>query len=74
MADDIGKLKVGSFCWVLIALDPDTDEAWENQVMPARFAGVDKSTGRPLWNFLNQEGASDWDTRWIGSEIVAPVL
>ncbi len=62
-------LKIGSFYWVQVAFDPDTDLEWENREMPARFAGLSPS-GRLLWNFLNQEGESDWAVRYIGPEIV----
>lgn len=76
MTDEV-DLKVGSFYWVWIALDPDADSAtdhdpgWENSIMPARFAGRG-TEGQALWNYLGQESASDWPVRWIGDEITPP--
>lgn len=61
-------LKIGSFYWVHVAFDPDTNQEWENREMPARFSGY-AADGKLLWNFLNQEGVSDWAVRWIGPEI-----
>ena len=60
---EIDKLTVGSFYWIQIALDPDADNEWENQAMPARYEGSGK------WTYLGQEGVSDWPVRWIGNEI-----
>ena len=45
-----------------ITLDPDA-ENWENEVMPARYAGNNQ------WIYLGVEGVSDWPVRWIGDEI-----
>jgi len=56
-------LIVGAFYWVVIALDADTDLEWENEPMPARYAGNGK------WFYLNQDGASDWPVRWVGDRI-----
>lgn len=67
MTNDSRKPPIpGRFYWVLLVLDPDTDEAWENEPMVARCAGPD------LWNFPGQEGASDWPVRWIGPEVLMP--
>lgn len=60
-------LKIGAFYWVLIVLDPDSDSPWENEPMPARYAG--RGEGCDLWNFIGQEGTSDWPVRWIGEQI-----
>lgn len=65
-------LKIGAFYWVLIVLDVDTDQVWENEPMPARFAGRNEA-GELLWNYLDTEGISDWPVRWIGPEIVPPL-
>jgi len=56
----------GAYYWVLIALDPDAIEPWENEEMPARYAG------NGAWYYINQEGAvseADWAVRWIGPRI-----
>lgn len=62
---DFTNLKIGSFYWVQIAFDPDTNLEWENQEMPARYEG------NGLWIFLNQEGVSNWPVKWVGDEIKA---
>lgn len=59
-------LVIGQFYWVLIVLDPDAKEAWENEPMPARYAGDDK------WNYIGIEGVSDWPVRGIFSRIEKP--
>ncbi len=56
-----GDLIVGAFYWVRITFDPDTDNEWENDDMPARYAGNGK------WNYLDDE--SDWPVRWVGPRI-----
>lgn len=65
------QLIVGRFYWVQPANDPDIapGNGWEWYEQPARFAG-ESATGELLWNYLNQEGPSDWHIRWIGDEIV----
>lgn len=65
---DKKDLEVGAFYWVQITLDPDAEEAWENDVMPARFAGTNE-TGGLMWNFLGQEGTSDWYVKWVGDKL-----
>lgn len=65
---DETNLEVGSFYWVIIALDPDGED-WENQKMPARYAGKN-SEGEDTWNLLGVEGANDWPVIWIGDEIL----
>lgn len=65
---DENNLEVGAFYWVIIALDPDGED-WENQKMPARYAGKN-SEGEDTWNLLGVEGASDWPVIWIGDEIL----
>ncbi|WP_342152294.1 hypothetical protein [Methylorubrum sp. SB2] len=60
------NLKVGAFYWVLPVLDPDTEETWWNDCMPARYAGNGQ------WWYLDHEGVSDWPVRWVGPEIVKP--
>jgi hypothetical protein len=65
----ITDLKIGSFYWVKIVYDPDTDHEWENEEMPARYAGKN-AAGKDLWNYIGQEGETDWPVRWIGPEII----
>lgn len=55
----------GRFYWVLIVNDPDCEE-WEMEKMPARYAGNGK------FNYLGEDGESDWPVRWVGREIVLP--
>lgn len=50
----IDQFEVGKFYWVWIVLDPDAANEWENELMPARFAGYDES-GKETWNFLDPE-------------------
>jgi hypothetical protein len=57
------ELKPGSFYWVLIALDADADEEWENNPMPARYRG------EGLWDLIGQELGTHWPVRWVGPEI-----
>lgn len=64
-------LKPGAFYWVLIVLDPDAEQDWENEEMPARYVGKNES-GEHLWNYLGQEGETSWPVRWIGPEIINP--
>jgi len=45
------KFIVGAFYMVKIALDPDCENEWENELMPARFAGYDND-GAETWNYL----------------------
>jgi hypothetical protein len=70
---DEADLEIGEFYWVLPVLDPDTNEAWERDDQPARFAGR-REDGTLLWHCLNVEadGPSDWPMRWIGPKIERP--
>ena len=70
-ADNVqGQLVVGKFYWVWIALDPDAEHEWDNDFMPARFAGYDEQGGE-TWNFLDSE-AIQWATRSIDHIAAAP--
>lgn len=64
------NLIIGKFYWVIPVFDPDTDDAWEHDQQPARFAGRSES-GELLWNYLAIDGNSVWSVRWIGEEIDA---
>lgn len=71
------NLKPGSFYWAIPAFDPDTDEEWQNQKQPARYAGLDEK-GQELWFWPGVDGdrpngASDWPAIWVGPEIVPDV-
>jgi len=61
-------LEPGAFYWVLTAFDPDTDKAWENEVMPARYEGGGK------WVYLGVDGISEWPVRWVGGKLTPPKL
>ena len=37
---ELSDLIPGRFYWVIIALDVDAEEQWENEAMPARFVGL----------------------------------
>jgi hypothetical protein len=65
-----GALIVGHFYWVSPVFDCDTNDEWENESQPARYAGMDER-GCHLWNYLGIEGASKWPTSFIGREIDA---
>lgn len=63
------NLTPGKFYWVLIAFDPDTDEAWVNQKQPARFVGY-TSDEQEIFQFIGRDSDEDfWPVRWIGEEI-----
>ena len=80
----MSEMKPGSFYWAIPASDPDTDLQWQNEIQPARYAGL-SSTGQKLWFWLGVEGSvapiepvnetmrdygvSDWPAVWIGDEI-----
>ncbi len=68
MTDDTGLIP-GRFYWTIPANDPDTDEEWEHDQQPARFARY-REDGTPLWHCLNVQGESEWPMRWVGPEIV----
>lgn len=55
------KYEIGKFYWVWIALDPDAENDWENELMPARFSGYSEE-GNELWNFIDAE-PSEWPVR-----------
>lgn len=63
-------LETGKFYWVWIALDPDTNTEWENEPMPARFAGY-TSEGKETWNFLDPE-PDEWPSRLTYHIAAAP--
>lgn len=59
--------EVGQYYWVLIVLDPDAED-WENEPMPARYAGDG------MWFTINGNGETNWPVRWVGEKIVKPAL
>ena len=59
---DTDEFKAGSFYWVLITYDVDTEEAWVNEEQPARYIGGNK------WNLLGTDNI-EWPVRWVGEEI-----
>lgn len=61
--------KVGAFYWVRPALDPDSDEQWENEDQPARFCGYDERETE-LWCYLSTGEPTDWPAIWVGDEII----
>lgn len=65
---DTEKYEVGKFYWVQIVLDPDAANEWENQTMPARFAGYSE-TGEEMWNFLDPDTTAH-PVRW--SKLIEP--
>ena len=66
---ELSDLIPGRFYWVIIALDVDAEEQWENEAMPARFVGI--VDGKAHWNYLGQNGQTDWPVRWIGAEVLS---
>ena len=62
----------GAFYWVVPALDPDADFAWERCTQPARFVGFD-AEGREMWNWLGIEGVATWPAIWIGPQLISPM-
>lgn len=50
---DLESLVEGSFYMVKVVSDPDASEPWENEPMPARYAGNGK------WQYLDPE-PTDW--------------
>lgn len=61
------ELKVGSFYWILIALDPEGED-WENEKMPGRFIGYAEDGVSERFQCIGSEDA-DWPVIWVGPEI-----
>lgn len=61
------RLRAGAFYLVIRTFDPNA-ELWENERVPARFAGY--VGGERTWSFLGKDGVSDWPVGWVGPEIV----
>lgn len=55
------KYVTGKFYMVMLALDPDATQEWEQGQVPARFAGYD-ADGNETWNFLDAE-PTQWPVR-----------
>lgn len=58
--------KIGAFYWIILEWDPDLsdDERWQNDTMPARYAG------NGAWYTMGSEVADDWPAVWVGQEII----